>query len=329
MPRAFWSGTITFGLVSVPVELYAGQRSRPVSLRMLTPDGRPVQRRYWCPAHERYLEPDEIVRGHEVEDGAFVRVTDDELEALAPDKSREIDLRQFVDRADLPTMLFDRGYFLVPRGDTTKAYRLLAEVMERTGRAGLATFVMRGKEYVVAILAEGGILRAETLRFNDELRSPEDVGLPDLAAPDAAEVRRMTEAIEAAAAEGLDRAELEDEWAVRVRALADEKLEAGRDVVRVAEAGEEGEPAGAGEDEEDDEDIIDLMEFLRRRLAGGGDGGASGDADADGGGRSGGGDGPLEDMTKKELYDLARRKEIEGRSSMTKEELVKALRRTG
>src|SRR5207248_7073669 len=106
-------------------------------------------------------------------------VTDEELERLAPEKSRDIDLRRFVEAEAIPPMYFERSYFLVPAGGSAKAYRLLAATMEETHRAGIATFVMRGKEYLVAILSENGILRAETLRFSDEIRSPEDVGLPE------------------------------------------------------------------------------------------------------------------------------------------------------
>src|SRR5690606_22010540 len=97
----------------------------------------------------------------------FVVVTDEELEALAPEKSRDIDLRRFVDVGAIAPEMCERAYFLTPAGGSTKAYRLLAAAMERTGRAGIATFVMRGKEYLVAILAENGILRTETLRFAD------------------------------------------------------------------------------------------------------------------------------------------------------------------
>ncbi len=177
--RPFWSGVITFGLVSIPVNLLPANRQTRVSLRMLSPEGHPLSRRYYAPATGRELTDQQMVRGYEIEKDEYVVVTDEELERLAPERSRAIDLRQFVDAEQIPPLYFERAYFLVPGEASEKAYRLLATVMEKTKRAGIATFVMRGKEYLVAILAENGILRAETLRFSDEIRSPKDLGLPE------------------------------------------------------------------------------------------------------------------------------------------------------
>src|SRR5690606_3909652 len=178
--RSLWSGSITFGLLSLAVDLFPAVRTEALPLKIVDESLRPLTRRYVCPEHEdRFLSRDEIVRGYEIEDGEYVLVTDEELESLAPEKSRAIDLRKFVDVAEIDPMYFKRSYFLTPAEDeANRAYRLLAETMERSGRAGIATFVMRGKEYLVALLAENGVLRAETLRFVDEIRRPEDVGLP-------------------------------------------------------------------------------------------------------------------------------------------------------
>jgi DNA end-binding protein Ku len=169
--RAFWSGTISFGLVSIPVNLFPANRSRSTGLRLLDKDGTPLRRRFFCPKDERDVHPEHVLRGYELENGEYVVVTDEELESLEPRKTRDIDLTRFVNKDDVPATLFERGYYLTPAGDSTKAYRLLAEVMEETGRVGIATFVMRGKEYLVAILAEDGIMRAETLRFQNEVRT--------------------------------------------------------------------------------------------------------------------------------------------------------------
>jgi len=119
--RSFWTGTITFGLVNVPVALYSATRPRGVALKMIGPDEAPVQRRYVCSKDGKVLDADDIVRGYEVEKGKFVVVTDDELEAIEPRKSREIDLRVFVDVDDIDPIYFDRAYFLVPASGTNKA----------------------------------------------------------------------------------------------------------------------------------------------------------------------------------------------------------------
>jgi DNA end-binding protein Ku len=269
--RAIWSGTISFGLVTVPVHLFSAIRSRPVGLRMLDEDGTPLARRWLCPKDETWLEDDDIVRGYEVDDDKYVVVTDEELEALEPRKSRDIDLRRFVPREAVDARYFEHGYLLAPASDSTKAYRLLAAVMEETDRAGIATFVMRDREYLVAILAENGVLSAETLRFADELRPPEAVGLSSsrkktkakspgkTKKPDAVTLRRFERAIGAHVAKKLDPSVLEDETAEKLLALVERKRKSRKDVVEIPEA---------ARDQEQGAEIIDLMEVLKRSLSG-------------------------------------------------------------
>ena len=257
--RPVWSGSLTFGLVSVPVELYSAQRSAGVSFRMLAPDGTPLARQYVCPKDETPLDRDEIVRGFPVSKSRFVVVSDDELEALAPRRSRDIELLRFVDRREIDPAYFVRTYYLVPAGEQTKAYRLLAEIMEQQGRAGIATFVMRERAYPVAIFAEQGILRAETLRFADEIRTPESLALPKAAKPDPARVRAIGKAVSALAREDLAARELRDEEPERLLALAKKKRLRGQDVVEVSEdRDEDAQERGA--------DVIDLVALLKQRL---------------------------------------------------------------
>jgi len=118
-------------------------------------------------------------------------VTDEELERLAPEKTRDIDLKLFVKEDAIPPVYFERGYFLTPAGNSEKAYRLLAEAMKERGDVGIATFVMRGKERPVAIFADNGILRAETMRFADEVRSHQQIGLPEKKSATTAAVRKF------------------------------------------------------------------------------------------------------------------------------------------
>jgi DNA end-binding protein Ku len=346
-PRAFWSGTITFGLVSIPVELYPANRSQRVSLRMVSPDGVPLARRFFCPKDNRELDEDEIVRGYEIEKDTYVVVTDDELEKLAPERTRDIDLRLFVDAADIDVKYFERAYYLTPGGNSTKAYRLLAATMEQTGRAGIATFVMRGKEYLIAILAENGILRAETLRFPEEIRAPEDVGLPEPKKPKAAAVKAVEKAVAALRESELDEDELTDQGAQRLLQLVSRKEKSGEDVVQAA-----GASVAASDD------VIDLMEVLKRSLQGGSGAGASkpkrsgaAKAGAGGGGKSktpgtassrrstsaasskrltraaSNTKDALESQSRDKLYQRAQKLDIPGRSSMSKDELIEAIRR--
>lgn len=257
--RSFWTGTITFGLVNVPVALYTATRPRGVGLRMIGPDEAPVRRRYVCSKDETVLDADDIVRGYEIEKGKFVVVTDDELEAVEPRKSREIDLRVFVDVSDIDPIYFRRAYFLVPASGTNKAYRLLAEVMEKNEQAGIATFVMRAKEYLVAIIAENGILRAETLRFADEIRKPEDVGLPKIAKPAPADVKKF-EAQITRHAKKLSLNELLDDSTERLEKLVAAKERKKEDVVKLPEEAAEAEEGG---------EVVDLLAVLSRSLGGG------------------------------------------------------------
>ncbi len=262
--RPFWSGTITFGLVTVPVALYSALRSGGVALKMIGPDEAPVRRRYICSKDEKVLDADDIVRGYEIEKGKFVVVTDDELEAIEPRKSREIDLQIFVDRTAIDPIYYDRAYFLVPTSGTNKAYRLLAEVMEKKDQAGIATFVMRGKEYLVAIIAENGILRAETLRFEDEIRKPADIGLPKVAKSTPADVKKFETQI-AKQAKKLNLNEFLDDYSERLEKLVAAKERKKEDIVKAPAETREEADAGGGE-------VVDLLAVLSRSLGGTGSG---------------------------------------------------------
>jgi DNA end-binding protein Ku len=253
--RPLWSGTITFGLASVPVDMYPANRSDHVPLRMLSPEGVPLNRRYYSQETGRDLADDQMIRGYEIEKGEYVVVTDDELEKLAPKKSKDIDMRRFVDRNTIPPLYFERGYFLVPGGGTEKAYRLLAQTMEDSDRAGIGTFVMRGKEYLVAITAENGILLAQTLRFADELRSPRAVGLPKPKKPKKATVTKFEKLIGRKSQKQLSARELQDERADRILKLVKSKKSRGKDIV---EADVEMPQAS---------NVVDIMDVLKKSIA--------------------------------------------------------------
>ena len=251
--RPFWSGTISFGLVSVPVNLFPATRDSRVTLRMLGPDGEPLKREYVAADTGKELETAETVRGFETAKGKYVTVTGEELERLAPEKSRDIDLRLFVPRDEISPMYFNRAYFLTPADKSAKAYRLLAETMQRNERAGVATFVMHGKEYLIAIFAEQGILCAETLRFADEIRKPVDIGLPKKGKVSAAIVRKFEKAIAGSEKKAIDPKEMRDEYAAAMLRLIEKKSAQHKDVV---ETETRRRPAK----------VVDLMEVLKQSL---------------------------------------------------------------
>jgi DNA end-binding protein Ku len=251
--RPFWSGTITFGLVSIPVNLYPANRTSRVSLRMLGPSGKPLARRYYSDKSGRDLSNEDLIRGYEIKKGRFIEMTDEELDRLAPERSRDINLRRFVDESSIPRLYFERGYFLTP-ASSTRAYHLLAATMAKTKRAGIATFVMRGKEYLVAITSDNGILRAETMRFHDEIRSPEQVGLPKKQKPAPASVRAMESLIEKKSRASLPMAELSDKASDRLRKLIERKRKRDENVVTAP-----GKTKRKAE-------VVDLLDVLRQSL---------------------------------------------------------------
>lgn len=311
--RPFWSGTISFGLVSIPVSLYVASRGGGMALRMVDASGRPLQRRYFCSKDAEPLEASDIVRGYEVEQDRFVIVHDEELEALEPQKSREIDLKRFVPREQVDPIWFERGYFLAPDKGAMKAYRLLARTMEEMDRVGIATFVMRGKEYLVAIIGQQGLLHAETLRFQDELRTPDDVGLPPPGKVETAHLKALEKEIAALSVDELDREALADDYRLRLQALIERKIEEGIDILEAPEQEREAEEPESAE-------IVDLMEILKQSL------GRSEDKQVHGKARGHSEHSDLTEHSKAELYERAKELNIPGRSTLTREELIEAIR---
>lgn len=253
--RPFWSGTLTFGLVSVPVELFPGNRTNRAPLRMLGPEHEPLARRYYSEKTGRDLDAEDMVRGFEIDKDKYVVVTDEELERLAPEQSRDIDLQRFVDLESIPPIYFDRSYFLAPAEGSEKAYRLLVATMEKSQLAGMATFVMRGKEYLVSIFPENGILRAETMRFPDELRSPKEADLPEKSRVPAATVKKFERLIAKHSARTVSLNELKDQKTDALLKLIEKKRKQHRDVVEVETA------------EREEGKVVDIMEALKKSLA--------------------------------------------------------------
>lgn len=256
--HAFWSGSLTFGLVNVRVLVFPATRHSGVRLRLMSDRGSFLKRRFFCPRDDKELSQDEIVRGFELDDGSYITVTDKELETLEPEKTQEIVLKEFVPLSELPPALLERGYILTPQKEAIKAYRLLAEVMERAERAGIATFVMRDREYLIAIFARSGILCAETLRFHDEIRKPAAVGLPKVQTAPRARVAAFERAIDALSSRAMPPADPFDDDDQKLRTIIGKKVKAGHDLVRV-------ETESREVDQEDESDV-DLLETIRQSL---------------------------------------------------------------
>jgi DNA end-binding protein Ku len=177
MARALWSGSLSFGLVNVPVALYSATRDRDVHFRELhEPDRSPVETRRVSAADGKDVSWEEVAKGYEVEDGKWVLLTEEDLQAAAPRQSRTIDIERFVQEQEIDPLYYDHPYLLEPSDEgAARAYALLHEVMGASGQVALGRFVMRAKQRMVSIRSRGGALTLTTMKFHDEVRSAEEI----------------------------------------------------------------------------------------------------------------------------------------------------------
>lgn len=179
MARAIWKGSISFGLVNIPVGLYAAESRDEISFRML--DRRNMARVRYKRVNEETGDEvpwDETVRGYEFESGRYVVMSDEDLKHAAPEATQTIDITDFVDLEDISPLYFDKPYYLAPDKKGARAYALLRETLRRTGKAGIAKVVIRTKQYLAAVVARGDVITLELLRYAHELRDPNDLDLP-------------------------------------------------------------------------------------------------------------------------------------------------------
>lgn len=176
MPRAIWSGSISFGLVNIPVKLYSAVVDMGVHFHMLhEKDGVRVRQQLVCPLDDEKVERDEVVKGYEIEPDQYVTVTSEELKDLAPKASRTIEILDFVGLSEIDPIYYQHPYYLVPDEKAGKAYRLLVRSMEDADRIGISKFVMRDKEYLAAVRPVGEVLVLETMHFADEVVSESEL----------------------------------------------------------------------------------------------------------------------------------------------------------
>lgn len=170
--QSIWTGTISFSLVAIPVQLVKAVLPGRVSFRTLhAKDYSPLSREMFCPEEEKIVPRDEIVRGFEIGPEKYIVVTDEELESLSPERSRSIEIVDFIDSDEVDPVYYDRPYYLVPSKSGEKAYGLLVEVMRRTNKAGIAKFVFGEREYLVLVRVTSGVLCLITLHYGDEILS--------------------------------------------------------------------------------------------------------------------------------------------------------------
>src|SRR5215210_7090817 len=174
-PRSIWNGTITFGLVNLPVKLYSATESKTVHFSEVhAKDGAKIEHRRICPKEGKEVDYAEVVKGYEVSPDRYVILDKDEVKAAAGGRGKVVHLTEFVDAAEIDPVFFDKTYFVGSR-EAKDAYRLLHEALRRSGRAGIGRFTFHDREYLVAVRALEDVMALHTLRFHDEVVSPDEL----------------------------------------------------------------------------------------------------------------------------------------------------------
>jgi DNA end-binding protein Ku len=258
MARAIWSGTISFGLLNVPVKLYSAVARRGVSLREIRQsDGARIRHRRVAEGTDEEVPYEEIVKAFELAPDRYVPLTKDEMAALAPEKTRAIEVLDFVDLEEIDPIYFDSPYYLGPAEGAEKAYSLLVQAMEQSGKVAIARFVFRNKEHLAALRPSSGVLTLTTMRFADEVVPPaelDDVLPSEKPKVGKKEVEMAEQLIDSLTSE-FDPSAYRDEYREQLLSLIERKAE-GKDVL-TAPTPEEPEPTAAP----------DLMSALEESIA--------------------------------------------------------------
>lgn len=252
MPRSIWKGTISFGMVALPVRLYlATESSSKVSFNLLCPEHKArIKNKRWCPEGDHEVAWSDAVRGFEYEKGSYVVLEDDELDGLPLASSRSIDIAGFIKDEELPGPLYyQSAYYLEPEKAAQKPYALLKRTLEKTGRVAIAKFALRDRERLVSVRALDGALVLNTLHWPDEIRDTQDLELPEDVKVSAAELK-MAENLVGMMAMDFEPEEFKDEYKEAVMKVVRAKVEGREDLVEAPEA-------------EAETTVVDLMAALK------------------------------------------------------------------
>jgi len=260
--RSFASVTISFGLVSIPVEVFSAEiAASRLSFNLLhAKDGARVKQQYVCQLDGEVVERSELVKGYEYEKDRYVMFKPEEIKALEEAGSKSVDITEFVPLETVDPVYVDRTYLLAPAKYGGKAYALLNEAMRQAQLCAVGRWAARGREYVVVIRPLDAGLAMHQLFFKDEIRTVTELGMPDAPELAAAELKLARALIEQSASKRFDPDEFHDEFRARVESAIEKKLKSGKEISRFESAGTR-DGAGAG-------NVVDLMEVLRRSLSG-------------------------------------------------------------
>jgi DNA end-binding protein Ku len=253
--RTIWNGSISFGLVNIPIGLAVATQRSDIAFRTLHREcGTPIKQKRWCPTHERDVEADELVKGWEFAKGEFVFVEEADLEAVALQRSQSIEILRFVKLEDVDPVYFDRTYYLAPSSTDAqrRPYVLLLRAMEETGMAAVGKFVLWGKENLALIRPQGDALMLETLFFAEDVRSRDEideaVGGTEVKDAELELARQVIASLEGE----FEAADFDNEYRTELRQMLEAKLE-GREITRP-------EPVPEAP-------VVDLMDALKRSVA--------------------------------------------------------------
>jgi DNA end-binding protein Ku len=256
MARPIWKGSITFGLVNIPIQLEMAVHDKMVSFHMMSNDGTcRLRRKLYCPETGKEFDFSQTARGIELAKGEYVLIDEDEIKKLKPERGRTIEIVQFIDQEELDPLYFDRVYYVVPTEGSIKAYKLLYDAMTHRKKIALARFVMRERQYISALRPIGDGLALHTMHYADEVIPPEDAMPSALSRTKsgAREIQAAEQLIESMA-EPLDLSSFRDEYREKLEKLI-ERRKHGK-VIEVAESSDDKPPPRT----------INLMDALRRSL---------------------------------------------------------------
>ncbi|HEY6909121.1 MAG TPA: Ku protein [Myxococcales bacterium] len=256
MPRPIWSGSISFGLVSVPVKLFSATSQKEVRFHMLhDKDGGRIHQKRVCSIDGDEVPWEHIVKGYEISKGRYVSVTREELEAFNPRATKAIEIEDFVDLDQIDPIYYESTYYLVPDKGASKPYALLAEAMKRAGKVGVARFVLRTRQYLAAVRPMGKALAISTMLHADEIVAQDELdGLPDSHSKPGERELKMAEQLIGSLQSDFDPKKYKDDYREQVLALLERKAE-GEEIVAEEPAHE---PRGK---------VVNLMDALQKSLA--------------------------------------------------------------
>jgi len=262
MARSIWKGSISFGLVNIPVGLYTAEKSKELHFHLL-------DRRNLAPVHYQRVNSEtgkevpweDTVRGFEFAPKRYVVLTDDDLKRANPESTQTIEIIDFVDLADISPVHFEKPYYLAPERRGAKSYALLRETLRRTGKAGIAKVVIRTRQYLGAVIPFADAIVLDLMRFEDELRDASELDLPAGKQGLTEKELKMAERLVESMIDAWDPERYRDDYRVDLKALIDARVEAGELDAGRAKAPPRRAPRGK---------VVDLMELLKRSVDEGG-----------------------------------------------------------